>query len=159
MAARCGLDSQQAGCLCFDSLMPSFAGHGWSTGLFEFMSPEAKEITDWGYVCTSCVCPCVQFYYNWLHILNGAPVWSICCVCTSRAIPELKVRQRAARLTLLPGRAGATILLHVWPLLHVQRPGARGVRNVVLHRQLSVHPLESAQGMCPALMVVALFLP
>jgi hypothetical protein len=75
MAARCGLDSQQAGCLCFDSLMPSFAGHGWSTGLFEFMSPEAKEITDWGYVCTSCVCPCVQFYYNWLHILNGAPVW------------------------------------------------------------------------------------
>ena len=49
-------------------------GDGWSTGLCEFMSPEAKSLFDWGYVCTSCACPCLQFYLNWLSILKGAPV-------------------------------------------------------------------------------------
>ena len=47
---------------------------GWSTALCECMSPDATSIFDWGYVCTSCACPCLQFYFNWLSILKGAPV-------------------------------------------------------------------------------------
>jgi hypothetical protein len=50
---------------------------GWSTALCECMSPDAKSIFDWGYVCTSCACPCLQFYFNWLSILKGAPVCAL----------------------------------------------------------------------------------
>lgn len=50
---------------------------GWSTALCECMSPDAKSIFDWGYVCTSCACPCMQFYFNWLGILKGAPVCAV----------------------------------------------------------------------------------
>jgi hypothetical protein len=50
---------------------------GWSTALCECMSPDATSIFDWGYVCTSCACPCLQFYFNWLSILKGAPVCAL----------------------------------------------------------------------------------
>lgn len=60
-----------------DSGSCDLKGDGWSTALCECMSPDAKSIFDWGYVCTSCACPCLQFYFNWLSILKGAPVCAL----------------------------------------------------------------------------------
>ena len=59
---------------------------GWSTALCECMSPDATSIFDWGYVCTSCACPCLQFYFNWLSILKGAPVCGL-HLKTCRCLP------------------------------------------------------------------------
>ena len=43
--------------------------------MYIFILPvDATSVFDWGYVCTSCACPCLQFYFNWLKILEGAPV-------------------------------------------------------------------------------------
>ena len=126
-------------------------GDGWSTGLCEFMNPDATSLFDWGYVCTSCACPCLQFYLNWLIILKGAPVLRLALEHTSlrgqpmlapgarqRIMPRTKrgVRARSASgcfplsctlCAAFDGRrrgTGGAILLLVRPLLHVWGPSA-----------------------------------
>ena len=49
---------------------------------------DAGSALDWGYVCTACACPCVQFYINWKKMLTGAPEQRFyclsgpCCECS-----------------------------------------------------------------------------
>ncbi len=50
------------------------SGTPWETGMFQCLNPNAQNVFDFDHLCTSCACPCAQFYFNWLKILEGAPV-------------------------------------------------------------------------------------
>jgi hypothetical protein len=56
------------------------SGTPWATGLFQCLNPNAQNVFDFDYLCTSCACPCAQFYFNWLKILEGAPVSFPCVI-------------------------------------------------------------------------------